>query len=127
MPVNPIGGSVETTTTTDGHTLLRADNAERYTPYLRLMEQASTQKLVQTYVHFYPLFQKAYQDLGYPKGYFNDRLIEVISARLPVSPELFPPEQRTDRSEDFHISETIREKLTMELVEEVPYGIAGMS
>jgi GTP-binding protein Era len=53
-----------------------------------------------------------------------DRLIEVISSRLPESPELFPPEQRTDRSEDFQISETIREKLTMELVEEVPYGIA---
>jgi GTP-binding protein Era len=53
-----------------------------------------------------------------------DRLIEVIGQRLPESPELFPPEQRTDRSEDFQISETIREKLTMELVEEVPYGIA---
>ncbi|MEJ0084359.1 MAG: GTPase Era [Pseudomonadota bacterium] len=53
-----------------------------------------------------------------------DRLIEVISSHLPESPELFPPEQRTDRSEDFRIAETIREKLTMELVEEVPYGIA---
>jgi GTP-binding protein Era len=53
-----------------------------------------------------------------------DRLIEVIGARLPESPQLFPPEQRTDRSEDFQITETIREKLTMELVEEVPYGIA---
>jgi GTP-binding protein Era len=53
-----------------------------------------------------------------------DRLIEVIGSRLPESAELFPPEQRTDRSEDFQISETIREKLTMELVEEVPYGIA---
>ena len=53
-----------------------------------------------------------------------DRLIEVIGSRLPESAELFPPEQRTDRSVEFQISETIREKLTMELVEEVPYGIA---
>jgi GTP-binding protein Era len=53
-----------------------------------------------------------------------DRLIGVIGGRLPVSPELFPPEQRTDRGQDFQIAETIREKLTMELVEEVPYGIA---
>jgi GTPase len=53
-----------------------------------------------------------------------ERLIEVIGPRLPVSPELFPPEQRTDRGIEFQISETIREKLTMELVEEVPYGIA---
>jgi GTP-binding protein Era len=58
------------------------------------------------------------------KGVNLDRLVEVIAARLPASPELFPPEQRTDRGEDFQITETIREKLTMELVEEVPYGIA---
>jgi GTP-binding protein Era len=58
------------------------------------------------------------------KGVNLDRLIDVIAARLPESPELFPPEQRTDRGEDFQISETIREKLTMELVEELPYGIA---
>ncbi len=58
------------------------------------------------------------------KGVNLDRLVDVIAARLPESPELFPPDQRTDRGEDFQITETIREKLTMELVEEVPYGIA---
>jgi GTP-binding protein Era len=58
------------------------------------------------------------------KGVNLDRLIDVIAARLPESPELFPPEQRTDRSVEFQISETIREKLTNELVEELPYGIA---
>jgi GTP-binding protein Era len=58
------------------------------------------------------------------KGKNLDRLLDVIASRLPESSELFPPEQRTDRGLDFQISETIREKLTMELVEEVPYGIA---
>jgi GTP-binding protein Era len=58
------------------------------------------------------------------KGVNLDRLIDVIASRLPESPELFPPDQRTDRGEDFQITEAIREKLTMELVEEVPYGIA---
>jgi len=58
------------------------------------------------------------------KGVNLDRLIDVITSRLPESPELFPPEQRTDRGVEFQISETIREKLTMELVEELPYGIA---
>src|SRR5690349_2133029 len=53
-----------------------------------------------------------------------DRLIQVIAGRLPESPEMFPPDQRTDRGQDFQIAETIREKLTMELVEELPYGIA---
>ena len=58
------------------------------------------------------------------KGFNLARLIEVIGARLPESPELFPPDQRTDRGIEFQIAETVREKLTMELVEELPYGIA---
>jgi GTP-binding protein Era len=58
------------------------------------------------------------------KGDNVERLIQVIGARLPESPELFPPDQRTDRGIEFQIAETVREKLTMELVEELPYGIA---
>jgi GTPase len=52
------------------------------------------------------------------------RLREVIARQLPLSPPLFPPEQLTDRSESFRIAEVIREKLTLELNQEVPYGIA---
>ena len=58
------------------------------------------------------------------KGDNVAKLIEIIGARMPESPEMFPPEQRTDRGINFQIAETIREKLTMELVEELPYGIA---
>jgi len=53
-----------------------------------------------------------------------DRLREMIVAQLPHSPPLFPPEQLTDRDSAFRITETIREKLTLELNQEVPYGIA---
>jgi GTPase len=52
------------------------------------------------------------------------KLLQVIAARLPASPQMYPLEQRTDRGLEFQIAETIREKLTMELVDEVPYGIA---
>jgi GTP-binding protein Era len=52
------------------------------------------------------------------------RLREVIARNLPESPPLFPEDQRTDRSEAFRIAEVIREKLTLELNQEVPYGIA---
>ena len=48
----------------------------------------------------------------------------AIVGELPESPPLFGPEDRTDRSLDFRIAETIREKLTLELNQEVPYGIA---
>ncbi|HXC59096.1 MAG TPA: GTPase Era [Steroidobacteraceae bacterium] len=52
------------------------------------------------------------------------RLTQVIARHLPESPPLFPADQLTDRSEDFRIAEIIREKLTMELHDELPYGIA---
>jgi GTPase len=52
------------------------------------------------------------------------RLTDSIVRHLPESPALFPPEQVTDRDLSFRIAELIREKLTLELNEEVPYGIA---
>jgi GTP-binding protein Era len=51
-------------------------------------------------------------------------LKQSIARNLPVAPAMFPPEDVTDRGETFRIAETIREKLTMELNQEVPYGIA---
>jgi GTP-binding protein Era len=47
-----------------------------------------------------------------------------IVANLPVSPPLFPDGELTDRGIQFRIAEMIREKLTLELNQEVPYGIA---
>jgi GTP-binding protein Era len=51
-------------------------------------------------------------------------LVTAISKHLPVAPLMFPPEEKTDKDERFRIAESIREKLTMELNQEVPYGIA---
>ena len=93
MPVKPVGGAVEVSSG-DGRVLLRADNAERYTMYVRMMEQADPQRLVQAYARFYPLFQKAYQDLGYPQGYFNDRLVAVID-HLLATPDVPAPVELT--------------------------------
>ena len=47
-----------------------------------------------------------------------------IAAHLPVSAPLFPAGELTDRGIQFRIAEMIREKLTLELNQEVPYGIA---
>jgi GTP-binding protein Era len=51
-------------------------------------------------------------------------LKQAIARNLPIAPPMFPPDEVTDRGEKFRIAETIREKLTMELNQEVPYGIA---
>ena len=48
----------------------------------------------------------------------------AIAAHLPQSPALFPADTVTDRGAQFRIAEAIREKLTLELNQEVPYGIA---
>jgi len=51
------------------------------------------------------------------------RLVELVPEFLPVSEPLFPEDMATDRSENFHAAETIREKLTLALRQEIPYGL----
>jgi GTP-binding protein Era len=53
-----------------------------------------------------------------------ERAKQVIASALPESPQLFPADVVTDRDLKFRIAELVREKLTLELQEEVPYGIA---
>ncbi|TPG08236.1 DUF3014 domain-containing protein [Rhodanobacter glycinis] len=70
----------------EGTIVIGAQNSARYAPYMRVVDVADPQALVAWYAHAYPLFQQAYQQLGYPKGYFNDRLIVVID-NLLAAPE----------------------------------------
>ena len=65
-------------------------NYARYGPYVKLAQAVDVKQLVGLYVYFYPLFQQAYEELGYPKKYFNDRLIEVIDDLL-AAPEVGGP------------------------------------
>lgn len=74
----------------EGATAIGAQNSARYAPYMQVVDAADPQALVAWYVHAYPLFQQAYQQLGYPKGYFNDRLIVVID-HLLAAPEPSQP------------------------------------
>lgn len=66
-------------------------NAERYAPYMAILQHADPQALVAWYVHSYPLFQQAWRELGYPKGYFNDRLIVAIDDMLAAPAPALPP------------------------------------
>jgi GTP-binding protein Era len=51
------------------------------------------------------------------------KLPELIERYLPASPPHFPPEQVTDRSPQFLAAEILREKLTLRLHQELPYGL----
>jgi hypothetical protein len=84
-PVKPLGG--ELTTSGTDEILLSEANYARYEPIVKLATMADTEQLVALYKRFYPLFQQAYVDLGYPEGYFNNRLIEVID-HLLETPEI---------------------------------------
>ena len=53
-----------------------------------------------------------------------DRLLERITAYLPEARPMFPAEQVTDRSERFLAAEIVREKLTLALTDELPYGLS---
>ena len=52
-----------------------------------------------------------------------EHLMTIIPAFLPESPPLFPEDMQTDRSDEFHVAEIIREKLTLMLHQEMPYGL----
>ena len=64
-------------------------NEARYRPFVALLDKVEAKKIVAVYVHFYPLFQAAYHDLN-PRGYFNDRLVEVLENVL-AAPEVSGP------------------------------------
>jgi len=89
LPTRPVAGAFATTG--QGEELAIApENAARYAPYVRLAEMADPAQLVALYVRLYPLFQRAYRDLGYPDGDFNDRLVAVID-HLLATPEVAAP------------------------------------
>jgi len=52
-----------------------------------------------------------------------DTLVSLIPGYLPESPQLFPSDMQTDRSSEFQAAEIIREKLTLSLHQEIPYGL----
>ena len=51
---------------------------------------ADPDALVDLYRRYYPRLQAAYVDLGYPDGYFNDRVIEVIDHLLETPDSTAP-------------------------------------
>lgn len=88
-PINAVPGSF----IADGdelHSTLNARNFARYQPMVDVIRKLDMQQLAAAYVRFYPLCQSVYQNLGYPNGYFNDRLVQVIDVLL-ATPQISGP------------------------------------
>ena len=77
-------------------TPFRPGDYSRYDALIGMAASAGMNLIVDTYRRFYPLLQEAYERLGYPNAYFNDRVVEVIdhlltAPELDAQPELVRP------------------------------------
>lgn len=88
MPLHAVPGGFRATS--GEQPTLDPSNASRYAAYVRLLDVVPASALVALYVKTYPLFQRAYEQLGFGGKYFNDRVVETIDDLL-AAPELGGP------------------------------------
>jgi hypothetical protein len=74
--------------------VMAADNPQRYRAFVAAVEKVDTAQAVALYRRFYPSFQAAYEELGYPGRHFNDRLVDVIDHLLQTPEPAKPPTLR---------------------------------
>jgi GTP-binding protein Era len=80
-----------------------------------LLEALSTMSARHEFAEVIPISARRREEVG--------NLCDLVPAYLPPSGPLFPEDMITDRSENFRIAEVVREKLTLALRQEVPYGL----
>ncbi len=89
-PVNPTPERFTVQRGSDGVDTIHPDNQRRYTPMVQMLDAVDTAQAVALYRRLYPLFQQAYEELGFPGRYFNDRLVQVldhlIATPVPSAP-----------------------------------------
>ena len=85
-PVQPMPQRFEVEGEGDAPTAVAPANAARYSAFIAFAEAVPLESAVALYARLYPLFQQAYEELGYPGRYFNDRLVAVLD-HLLLAPE----------------------------------------
>lgn len=70
--------------------IIDPSNYARYTPYVEALEAVDTAELIAEYRSLYPLFQEAYQQMGYADRDFDARLAQIIDELL-ATPEVDGP------------------------------------
>ena len=65
-----------------GNQTIDPGNSARYSAFVAFAESIDSTRAAAVYAGLYPLFQQAYEALGYPGKYFNDRLVAVIDHLL---------------------------------------------
>jgi GTP-binding protein Era len=95
--------------------LLVLSKVDKVTPRARLLPFIDEMNRRAKFAEVIPLSAR--------KGSNMDDLPQVIARHLPLSPPHFPTDQVTDRSDEFRAAEIVREKLTLRLHQELPYGL----
>ena len=80
-PIGRISG-VFSVDSDDDTVVISPINYDRYGFLIDMLIHADLDTVFDVYRRYYPLFQEAYVGLGYPNGYFNDRVVEVIDHLL---------------------------------------------
>ncbi|MDY6948462.1 MAG: DUF3014 domain-containing protein [Pseudomonadota bacterium] len=109
-PVTPIGGELIASGNEEELTL-SAENFARYDRLIKILQSTDAAQIATLYKQYYPLFQESYVSLGYPNGYFNDRLVEVID-HLLATPDVNGPIRLTRPSVNFEYADPQLENLS---------------
>lgn len=114
-------------TTEDAHVLSNLKNSEK--PVILAINKIDLLKDKQKLLPMIETLKQAFNFSAIvPISAKNNKntsgLEEEIVKYLPAGPALFPPDQHTDKSIRFQISEIIREKLIQATTEELPYTTA---
>ncbi len=59
-----------------------AESYERYTPYVALFTNMTSQQIFKLYQQYKPLFDEAYQEIGYEEGEFDNTIRDAIDMLL---------------------------------------------
>lgn len=89
-PLYPVGGRMRTLQAADGSLQIDPGNSARYDAVVGWIASVDAAQAAGVYRRFYPVLQQAYEALGYPGQYFNDRLVAVID-HLLQAPEVPGP------------------------------------
>jgi hypothetical protein len=90
-PLQPTTGRFSVDRADGDSATIAVGNAARYAPFVSMIEHVDLRRAVAAYAQHYPSFQRAYEDLGYPRRYFNDRLVEVVDHLLATPEPATPP------------------------------------
>jgi len=92
-PIGPVAGRFAVVDLDDDQKYhLSESNFRRYDFLVDIFTNADHDAIFEIYQRFYPLLQEAFIGLGYPEGYLNDRVVEVIDHLLDT-PEVASPIQ----------------------------------